>query len=73
MGKFDDIRPYNDNEVRSTLDRIIADPEFVDAIGSFRFPRLYKLMPWLFKPLVRNVAENEVRGVTYVLEFERVV
>jgi hypothetical protein len=34
---FDDIRPYNDAEVPAAVQRVIADPEFIQAVIRFRF------------------------------------
>ena len=47
MNEFDDIRPYRDDEVRVTLDRMLADPEFADAVTRLRFPSLHGWMGWL--------------------------
>lgn len=38
MKKFDDIRPYNDDEVRPTIERLLKDKEFIAVVGRFRFP-----------------------------------
>ena len=39
MSEFDDIRPYYDHEVRSTVDRMLADPELVQAVTHLTFPK----------------------------------
>jgi hypothetical protein len=63
---FADIRPYRDEEVAAVLGRLLADPEFLDAIASLRLGRLASLAPWLVRPLVRFVLAREVRGVNDV-------
>ncbi|MBQ1224940.1 MAG: acyltransferase, partial [Alistipes sp.] len=35
--RFDDIRPYNDEEIPAALERIVKDPIFVPAM-KFAFP-----------------------------------
>lgn len=73
MTDFDDIRPYNDDEVRPTLDRILADPELSDAVARLKFPTLSSWLGWLLKPVVRHKLSSELAGVNNVLGFQQVV
>lgn len=52
MGEFDAIRPYNDHEVPAVLARLFADPEFLNTLARFKFPRLAGPLGWLLKPLM---------------------
>jgi hypothetical protein len=70
---FADIRPYRDEEVAAVLGRLLADPEFLDAIASLRLRRLASLAPWLVRPLVRFVLAREVRGVNDVAGMQDVI
>lgn len=73
MNEFDDIRPYHDNEVRPTLDRILADPELSDAVTRLKFPSLHAWLGWLLKPLVKTKLTKELAGVKDVRGFQEVV
>ncbi|HTF95280.1 MAG TPA: 1-acyl-sn-glycerol-3-phosphate acyltransferase [Cellvibrio sp.] len=74
MTDFDDIRPYHDDEVRPTLDRMLADPELTDAVTRLKFPKLHGWLGWLLKPLVRSkltqqlAAIHDVEGLQAVVE-----
>ncbi|MCV6625972.1 MAG: 1-acyl-sn-glycerol-3-phosphate acyltransferase [Cellvibrionaceae bacterium] len=63
MSKFDDIRPYNDAEVRPTLDKIIQDPELIEAIAAFRFPRLKQVFGFILRPLIKAVLKRRLAKV----------
>ena len=54
MTEFDDIRPYNDDEVQAVIARLIADSDFIDLLLSRKAPLLSKLCPWLMRPFVRR-------------------
>jgi len=73
MTQFDDIRPYHDSEVRSTLDRLLADPELADAIAKLKFPRLSKWLGWVIRPLVKIKLTEQLAGVHDVDGFQHVV
>jgi hypothetical protein len=73
MTEFDDIRPYRDDEVRSTLDRLLADPELVDAVTRLRFPGAHKWLGWLIKPLVKAKLKQQLSGIQDVDGFQHVV
>src|SRR5690606_2018707 len=71
--EVDDIRPYHDDEVRPTLDRILADPEQVDAVTRLKFPRLNRWAGGLLRPLVKRVLVQQLAGVNSVNGFQDVV
>lgn len=71
--EFDDIRPYHDDEVRPTLDRLLADPELVDAVTRLKFPRLNPWVGGLLRPLVKRALVKQLAGVNSVNGFQDVV
>ena len=73
MTDFDDIRPYHDDEVRPTLERILADPELSDAVAKLKFPRLSRWFGWLLRPLVKQKLSRELAGVNDVEAFQHVI
>ncbi len=70
MFQFDDIRPYNDEEVRPTIDRLLQDREFIHAVACLKFPRLGRLLPWLMQPLVKNFLAKQLDGVMSVEDLQ---
>ncbi|MEX2961367.1 1-acyl-sn-glycerol-3-phosphate acyltransferase [Microbulbifer sp. TYP-18] len=70
--RFDEIRPYRDEEVRDVLDRLIADPEMSHAAAHLLVPKLARLegpVAWLVRQFVRF----EFRGVKDVRGVQKVV
>ncbi len=68
--EFDDIRPYNDQEVRPTLERLLHDNEFIDTIAKLKLPKGGKFMAAAMRPVVRKALRKEVEGVTDVHSFQ---
>ena len=66
MGAFDAIRPYADAEVRPVLDRLLADPAFLNTLTTFRFPRLAPALGWMLKPLVAARLRREFKQIDSV-------
>lgn len=73
MSEFDDIRPYYDQEVRPTLDRILADTELIQSITHLSFPKTEAWLGWLWRPLVKARLKKELDGVNTVNGFQHVV
>lgn len=73
MTDFDDIRPYRDDEVRPTLDRLLKDPELVDAVTRLRFPGSHGLFGWLLRPLVKVTLKRQLADIHDVDGFQHVV
>ena len=73
MDKFQDIRPYNDNEVRSTLDRLIHDDEFINALATYKFPSMVKFVPGLVKMAIRFFVTREVKGVNDISSLQDII
>ena len=61
MNQFDDIRPYRDSEVPETLDRLIADNEFIDLLLSRKMLGLMGFMPWVIKPIGRLLLRRSLQ------------
>lgn len=70
---FADIRPYQDEEVPSVLQRLLHSTEFLDAIASLRFEKAAVSLPWLTRPLVRWFLRWELRNVTDVDTMQTVI
>ncbi|PWI32296.1 acyltransferase [Vibrio albus] len=50
---YQEIRPYNDNEISDAINRLINDQEFIDAILNHRFEHTASWLRTLMTPLVR--------------------
>ena len=73
IDKFSDIRPYNDQEIQPAIQRVINSEEFIDAILSFRFPKVSKYLGFLLKPLVRRYFLYKWGSICSIDEMQRVV
>lgn len=73
MADFDDIRPYNDQEVLAALKRLVADKECLDLIAKSKFPRAFKLSSSLLRPLVRWNLSQRLKSIHSVEDFQKVV
>jgi hypothetical protein len=66
MGDFEAIRPFADHEVPSVLDRLFADPQFLDTLTRYRFPRLAGPFGWLLRPVIAHRLRAEFAGIDSV-------
>lgn len=68
---FDDIRPYNDDEVRPTIERLLGDREFLDTVARLKMPTLSRVAAPLLRPLVRKVLRRETAAVNSIADFQQ--
>lgn len=73
MNEFDDIRPYEDREVRPVLERLMTNRELADAVVKLKFPRASGPLGWLLRPVAQAAMRRQMRGVETVLGFQEVV
>ena len=74
MTDFSDIRPYNDQEVRPVLDRLLQDTELLVLLAKLRLGSWVEGVPkFLLCPLVRHFLAREVKQVCDVSSFQMVV
>lgn len=66
MSNFDDIRPYNDDEVRPTIARLLTNKELLHAVASVQYPEASKRYPRLMQFLAKRYMKWLVRGVKSV-------
>ena len=73
MGKFDDIRPYEDDEVPGVLKRLINDQEFLGFLALHLFPRVGQIIPPLARYLVRLLLKKQTVGIASIDDFQNAV
>ncbi len=67
---FAAIRPFNDDEVRPTIDRLLESPEFLSALLRLRLGKTARYLGWLLRPLVRAYLRRALRDVDGVEDLQ---
>lgn len=70
---YADIRPYNDAEVPASIERLINDQEFIDAIVGRRFEHSPRWLSSLLSPLVKMLLRLKWRKFKTVSHFQNEV
>ncbi len=70
IAEFDDIRPYNDDEVASVIRGLLKDSEFLDTITKFKFPQLGRYIAPFVRPVVKSKLAKEAETVRQVYDFQ---
>jgi hypothetical protein len=73
MSKFDDIRPYHDDEVKAAIKSLLEDREFLDFLGKYHSPRLSRFAPPLVRLVARYVLRRSLGKVSSIKEFQEVI
>lgn len=73
MENFDDIRPYNDSEVKDVLGRLLKNDEFLTSIARFRRPGLNKALPNISKKLVKQALKKKLTGIDSVKDLQKAI
>lgn len=63
---YQEIRPYNDDEVPAAIERLISDDEFITAILHYKFPSASKFLFWLLAPLLRCKLRKSLSKITTI-------
>lgn len=63
---YQEIRPYNDDEVPDAIERLISDDEFITAILHYKFPSASKFLFWFLAPLLRFKLRRSLSKITTV-------
>lgn len=66
MDQFDNIRPYNDNEVATVLQRLLTDVDFLSIITQYRFPVASRYCAWLLRPIIAWKLRKEASKIQSV-------
>jgi len=53
LNKFDAIRPFNDNEVKTVLNRLINNKDLQLSLTRLIFPKLSNYLSYILKPLIK--------------------
>lgn len=58
--RFDDIRPFNDEELSTVIQRLIDDDEFIRAIARQRFGRIERFIAFAAHPFIRYSLKPQI-------------
>lgn len=70
---FDDIRPYNDAEVKPVLQRLLHDKELLTAIRELKFPQWIGWLDFIVHPLLRAYLATQIKHIDSVYDFQMLV
>ncbi|WP_075186083.1 1-acyl-sn-glycerol-3-phosphate acyltransferase [Teredinibacter haidensis] len=73
MADFEDIRPYNDDEVRPILERLLVDKELLDTVAKLKLPTISRFAAPALRPLVRKRLAGEMAHIQTVADFQALV
>lgn len=67
---FAAIRPFNDEEVRPVIDRLLRSNDFLDAMTRLRGGSIALLPGWFARPVLRLYLARRLRGVVCVHDLQ---
>lgn len=70
MKNFEDIRPYQDEEVRPTIERLLKETEFIDAICAFKLSGKPQWLRKLLRPVVKHRLDKELSPLSSVRDVQ---
>ena len=73
MSEFDEIRPYNDDEVADALSRLVVEPNIISAVASFVAPLPNRWFPGLVQRWVARALKKQTRRIHSVEDFQQFI
>lgn len=70
LDPFAAIRPYNDGEVRPTIDRVLGSSDFLNAMLRLRFGDWSLKLSWLLRPIARLYLRRQLAAVQGVNDLQ---
>ena len=70
---FDAIRPFNDDEVRPAIDRLVRSPQLLSALLRLRLGRLAPPFAGLLRPALRAYLRHQLRHVRAVDDLQMMI
>lgn len=67
---FAAIRPFNDDEVRPTIERLLASPDFIAALLRLRLGKGARYFAWLLRPLLSWLLRHQLRDIRSVHDLQ---
>lgn len=70
---FDDIRPYNDDEVVAVIERLVHEKELLNSIAIYTIPLVYKLWPSCSRFIVKWSLRRRVKKLTSIKAVQQIM
>lgn len=73
MNKFEDIRPYHDEEVADALAKLVVDPALTEFLAGWLVPRLSRFFPKIVSAAISLYLKRAIRGIDDIPGFQKIV
>jgi 1-acyl-sn-glycerol-3-phosphate acyltransferase len=73
MSDFEDIRPYNDDEVIPAIQKLIKDKQFINSISRFRLPKTNQISPFFANFIIKKSLKKRLSQLTSINEVQNYV
>ncbi|MEJ6652309.1 MAG: hypothetical protein QNL83_06985, partial [OM182 bacterium] len=73
MDKFQEIRPYQDDEVEAVLESLLRDAEMLDSIARFYAPNFSRVLPFVARIFAKSKLKKQLCGVDSIREIQHVI
>ncbi len=70
MSDFEDIRPYNDDEVAPVIKKLIKDKEFINSISGFRLPKTKQISPLFANFIIKKGLKKRLSQLSSINEVQ---
>ncbi len=73
MNEFDNIRPFNNDEVAAVMQDLLNEQEFFHALAKIQFPRFTKLFPKTATVITRKYLQNKILQIKTIEQVQDIV
>ncbi|WP_412972563.1 1-acyl-sn-glycerol-3-phosphate acyltransferase [Glaciecola sp. MF2-115] len=71
--KFDEIRPYNNEDLPDVLEKLVNNKEFIQTLVAFRFARWPKITKPFIGFVIKRIVSKKIKTINSLREFQRLV
>jgi 1-acyl-sn-glycerol-3-phosphate acyltransferase len=73
LDEFEDIRPYNDDEVPEVMARLMDSRELADTLLCMKYPILFRYFHWILRPFLRRGLHKRFDSIRTVHDLQMLV
>jgi hypothetical protein len=70
LDKFEDIRPFKDEEVTHVIKRLLTNTDFIKSLGTYKLPLLTKYMPNFANKIISKSLDKKIQNINSIKEIQ---